>query len=354
MLLAAGMFIAFVASGFLCTFEGTALLYTIEAKAARGNTDLNAVSADTDDFETETDTLVSYGMLPVYGKEIRDGEYSIRARTSDTAPAFESVKLTVSDGGMSAELTVENSACTQLRIDGAACTLLPDKDKRVYSVSVEALDQELDCEIYDAVAKEWKEYKILFEASSLPKEALLVELPDYDLIEKALSAYENSSEEKESSAAKTNSFTPVSIDLKDGEYSVSVDMEGGSGKAFVTSPTLLIVKDGKAYARLEWSSSNYDYMIVGTKKYLNAGGEDANSTFEIPIACWDGEMTAIADTTAMGTPHEVEYTLVFHKDSIGSKGALPQEAAKRVVIFAVLIIIVGGILNYIVKNRRAG
>lgn len=148
---------------------------------------------------------------------------------------------------------------------------------------------------------------------------------------------------------------PAATDLKDGEYSVSLDMEGGSGKAFITSPTLMIVRGGKAYARLEWSSSNYDYMIVGTEKYRNTSEENANSAFEIPIACWDEEMSVIADTTAMGTPHEVEYTLIFYRDSVGSKGQLPQEAAKRVVFAAMIIIVGGGILDhYLKKKRRVG
>ena len=54
----------------------------------------------------------------------------------------------------------------------------------------------------------------------------------------------------------------VKTDLTDGEYSIQVDLEGGSGKASVSSPTLMQVKDGRMYAELQWSSSNYDYMIV--------------------------------------------------------------------------------------------
>lgn len=54
----------------------------------------------------------------------------------------------------------------------------------------------------------------------------------------------------------------VKTDLEDGEYSIQVELEGGSGKASVSSPTLMLVKEGKMYARLQWSSSNYDYMIV--------------------------------------------------------------------------------------------
>ena len=37
----------------------------------------------------------------------------------------------------------------------------------------------------------------------------------------------------------------LETDMEDGEYSIQVDLEGGSGKASVTSPTLMIVKNGR-------------------------------------------------------------------------------------------------------------
>ena len=144
----------------------------------------------------------------------------------------------------------------------------------------------------------------------------------------------------------------VKMNMEDGEYSIQVDLEGGSGKAGVVSPTVLIVRDGKAFTRLQWSSSNYDYMIVDGEKYLPVNEEGMNSIFEIPILAMDEPVEVIADTTAMGTPHEVEYTLLFYADSIGSKGQLPQEAAKRVVGVALMIIVGGGILNYFVNKRN--
>ena len=144
----------------------------------------------------------------------------------------------------------------------------------------------------------------------------------------------------------------MSVDKEDGEYSIQVDLEGGSGKASVTSPTILTVEDGKAYAQIQWSSSNYDYMIVDGEKYLPTNEEGMNSVFEIPILTLDEAMPVIADTTAMGAPHEIEYTLTFYSDSIGSKSQLPQEAAKRVVAVAMVIIVGGGILNYFVKKKR--
>ena len=144
----------------------------------------------------------------------------------------------------------------------------------------------------------------------------------------------------------------MSVDKEDGEYSIQVDLEGGSGKASVTSPTILTVEDGKAYAQIQWSSSNYDYMIVDGEKYLPTNEEGMNSVFEIPVLSMDEGMPVIADTTAMGAPHEIDYTLTFYSDSIGSKSQLPQEAAKRVVAVAVVIIVGGGILNYFVNKRN--
>lgn len=139
----------------------------------------------------------------------------------------------------------------------------------------------------------------------------------------------------------------------DGEYSVSVDISGGSGKASVTSPTLLTVEGGMTYARIQWSSPNYDYMVVDGDTYYNQSEEGVNSVFEIPVLCWDEEMDVIADTTAMGNPVEVHYQFLFYEDSVGSKGELPQEAAKRVLCVAFAIIVIGGILNYIVKKKNS-
>ena len=81
-------------------------------------------------------------------------------------------------------------------------------------------------------------------------------------------------------------------------------------------------------------------------------GKGTNSEFQIPVTIMDESMPVIADTTAMGTPHEINYTLTFYSDSIGSKSQMPQEAAKRVVAVALVIIIGGGILNYFVNKRN--
>ena len=154
------------------------------------------------------------------------------------------------------------------------------------------------------------------------------------------------------SVAAAQKENGIETDLEDGEYSIQVDLEGGSGKASVSSPTLMLVKNGRMYAELQWSSSNYDYMIVDGEKFQNESEEGRNSVFTIPVTALDDKMEVIADTLGMGTPHEIDYTLTFYEASIGSKGQLPQEAAKRVVAVAMVIIVGGGILNYFVNKRN--
>ena len=55
--------------------------------------------------------------------------------------------------------------------------------------------------------------------------------------------------------------------IPDGDYAASVSLTGGSGKAYIQSPCSVSVEGGKAVADIIWSSSNYDYMIVGGKTY---------------------------------------------------------------------------------------
>ena len=100
----------------------------------------------------------------------------------------------------------------------------------------------------------------------------------------------------------------------DGSYTCEVTLEGGSGRATVDSPAALTVADGKMTATIVWSSPNYDYMVVDGEKYLPTNTE-GNSTFEIPVSALGVPLSVVADTVAMSTPHEIEYTLTFSAPS---------------------------------------
>ena len=97
--------------------------------------------------------------------------------------------------------------------------------------------------------------------------------------------------------------------LPDGIYQADVVLGGGSGRASVDSPCEVIIEEGKATAKITWSSSHYDFMIVNDETFYPVNNE-GNSQFEIPVVPGE-EMAVQADTTAMSQPHLIDYTLTL-------------------------------------------
>lgn len=106
--------------------------------------------------------------------------------------------------------------------------------------------------------------------------------------------------------------------LADGEYTVEAVLSGGTGRAKLLNPTALTVSEGKITATIVWSSSNYDYMIVNGDQYLPITTE-GGSTFQIPVESLGVEIPVTADTVAMGTPHEIAYTILLQADTVSPK-----------------------------------
>ncbi|WP_051233674.1 ABC transporter substrate-binding protein [Butyrivibrio sp. NC3005] len=120
-------------------------------------------------------------------------------------------------------------------------------------------------------------------------------------------------------------------DSSEREYPASVTLFGGSGRAYIESPCKIIEKDGLVWADIVWSSKYYDYMVVDGERYEVIKGE-GNSEFIIPVELGK-EISFQADTTAMGTPHLIDYTAVFtkiDKDSIGSEEKNTERASKTI------------------------
>ncbi len=113
------------------------------------------------------------------------------------------------------------------------------------------------------------------------------------------------------------------VQLSDGTYEIDLDFEGGSGKASISSPARVTISNGDAIATVEWSSPNYDYMLIDGEKYMPVNTE-GNSVFEIPVIL-DEPMQVIGDTVAMSTPHEIEYTLTFHSQTAQEVSAADSE-----------------------------
>lgn len=103
-----------------------------------------------------------------------------------------------------------------------------------------------------------------------------------------------------------------------GEYMIDVTLLGGTGRADITSPAEIRITQEGVTALIEWSSPSYDYMIVDDIKYMPVNTE-GNSVFEIPVTAFDEAIPVTADTVAMSVPHEIEYTLNFHSETMVQK-----------------------------------
>lgn len=142
--------------------------------------------------------------------------------------------------------------------------------------------------------------------------------------------------------------------LGDGKYNIEVSLEGGSGKASITSPAVMTVENGKAYLEVIWSSANYDYMIVDGEKYEPIN-EEGNSVFEIPVSVKDASRDVIADTVAMSVPHEVAYTITWDVNSITrqNKSGLSNVWVAPygyVILFTILIV---GLITFLLYKKRS-
>lgn len=205
--------------------------------------------------------------------------------------------LTVENGQMSIHISLPSKSIQNLfcgtaedaRKDGAAL-LQPTTDTVTYSdglseevngfdIPVPALDEEFDVAIIGTKGK-WYDHKVSVTNAVL----------------------------KEDDAA-----APAET-LADGTYTIAVTLEGGSGKANIQSPCTLTVADGKMTATIVWSSSHYDYMLVDGER-CDVLSTENGSTFEIPVAALDTPLAVVGDTTAMSTPHEIDYTLTFDASS---------------------------------------
>ena len=355
-----------------------------------------------------------YGMTPISGSDVNDGTYDIDVDVSSQFFRIDSCKLTVKDGKMTAAIQLDTFSYSLIyngtgkeaaKADASDyIEIIEDKEGYAsFTIPVDALDKQISIASFSTRKNKWYDRTILFDATSLPASSLRVTLPDFDAIEDGLKAIgydtdkldaasdlakakrdtsgtagsssESTSTDKEPSAdvpadtgenlssvsassagsssdAPAESGNAVSADRKDGEYSIEVNMTGGSGRASVTSPTLLIIRNGKAYAKLYWSSTYYDYMIVDGVKYQNNTRDGGTSTFIIPITSMDAPVPVIADTTAMGDPVEISYQLTFYADTIGSRNLVPQIATRRVLIVALFIILAGAVLSFLTRKTR--
>lgn len=248
--------------------------------------------------ETE---VVEEGMSPIYAKDVKEGTYPVEMVSSSSMFQADHTELVVEGEEMKAILYMTSEAYlymfagTAEEADKASEEdyILPEEQgdgMRTFTLPLAALDSGEPYAAYSKKKELWYDRTLLFRVDSLPMDAF-----------------------------QEGVFTTLeSLGLAEGEYTLEVMLTGGSGRAGIESPAKLSVGADGATLEVIWSSSNYDYMIVGEEKFLPINTE-GNSTFEIPVSYFDRPIKVLADTTAMSEAHEIEYAITIDSSSIQPK-----------------------------------
>lgn len=238
------------------------------------------------------------GLTPVTVDQLKDGEYEIQVDSSSSMFKITACTLTVDDGQMIARMTMGGTGYLRVYMGtgeqaaaAAESDCIPYEENadgtHSFTVPVEALNKAIDCAAFSKNKEKWYERQLVFRADDLPEEAYL-----------------------------TSRYTTAeALGLEDGDYTAPVTLAGGSGRAQVESPAKLHLENGQLTATIVWSSSNYDYMKMDGEKFELENAE-GNSTFVIPVKGFDAPLNVLADTVAMSTPHEIEYTLTFDSSAL--------------------------------------
>lgn len=279
--------------------QSSSAVDTVKATdAATTEPDTTEAPQETTEQVTAPPLEVGYeGMTAIAADKLNEGEYDITVDSSSSMFNITQCRLTVSEGKMTAKMTMSGSGYEYLFMGTGEEAANADESEYIhaeesegvvsFTVPVEALDKVTDCAAFSKRKEQWYDRKLVFRADSLPVEAL----------------------------AEGAFTTAQSLELADGEYTVSAELEGGSGKSGIQSPARLFVRDGEAFAEIVWSSNKFDYMVVDGEKILPVSTEEY-SVFEIPVIGFDYKMPVSADTTAMSTPHEIQYTIYFDSSTI--------------------------------------
>ena len=245
-----------------------------------------------------TEKVVEDWMVPVPASDLKDGVYEVNVESSSSMFKITSCTLTVENGEMSAEMTMGGSGYAYVYMGtGEEAAAAADEDlipagedaegHNVFTVPVEALDAGTDCAAFSKKKEQWYDRTLVFLSSSLPMDAFLTD----------------------------TAVTAQDLSLADGAYLADAQLLGGSGRASIESPAEITVENGEMTLQVVMSSENYDYMLVDGERYDPVNTE-GNSTFLIPLSGMDVQMPVTADTVAMSTPHEIDYTILVDSSTL--------------------------------------
>lgn len=120
---------------------------------------------------------------PVYGDALRDGEYNIEAESSSSMFKITDCELSVSDGEMTAVITLSGKGYEKLFLGtGEEALTAPESEyiyfvensdgKYTYTLPVEALDCGIKCAAWSIRREKWYDRELVFKSDGIPKKGL--------------------------------------------------------------------------------------------------------------------------------------------------------------------------------------
>ena len=321
-----------------------------EAQPSGNENTVPVPAGPTDEELSKLVDITKAGAQAVSADKLKEGSYDIQVASGSELFKILESKLVVVGDVMQLVLKVQGDMYSKMYAGDAAAaasvSAVSDGEKdadgnTTFRVVIKSLNEVQKLSAYADAQGKWYDRTVLADADTLPADALKpADTPKPDDSKKDEGKKDDSGKKDEGKKDDTpkedtkpddkkdetkpdegKQEEPPKEDTKpdegkqdepqglaDGDYTVNVTFSGGTGKARILSPATLHVSGGKMTATVKWSSENYDYMIVNGQKKTpvsTAGG----SVFIIPVPALGQSFKVIGDTTAMSTPHEVEYTL---------------------------------------------
>lgn len=300
----------------------------------------------------ETDLFSDMGEETATEAAFADGEYVIPADTDNRMfylvqdeEGRKNVTLKVENGVMKVTFALTGTGYDYLRLGTVEEAMAADPSEYVkyeeaggkytYTMEIPALDQEFTIAAHAVKSGNWYEHKMIFYSSEERKAEIEKEKETStesdgktdpadksdtedktDTEKDPVTEPEQKPEQKpEKEPEKETSNNPTagtiridsSTSLKDGTYACdSFRWSGGTGRLAYIKCNKITVRDGQAYADIEFSSTSYDQVKASGQTFERIGS--GNSRFLVPV-----EMNANNEisgrTVAMSSPHWVTYTI---------------------------------------------
>ena len=122
----------------------------------------------------------------IYADQLVDGVYEITVDSSSSMFRVVHCELTVSEGSMTAAMTMSGDGYGMVYMGTGEAALVADETSyipfvlteagaKVFTVPVEALNMDLDCAAWSIRKEKWYDRTLVFESAQLPVEAFVQE-----------------------------------------------------------------------------------------------------------------------------------------------------------------------------------